>query len=83
MPRSSSTAISLPGTPSQPITFTSMTPGIQQWEGIKFDGGSGDLAYVTVSNAGEGGFIKSKGGIILNNQANLTLQYSRILSNGQ
>ncbi|NBD35907.1 MAG: hypothetical protein GVY30_07895, partial [Chloroflexi bacterium] len=70
------------GTPTQPITFTSMISGMQQWQGIQFDeGGSGDLAYVTVNNAGEGGYV-AKGGIILNNQSNLTLQYSRILSNG-
>ncbi|MFP4396221.1 MAG: right-handed parallel beta-helix repeat-containing protein, partial [Anaerolineales bacterium] len=68
------------GTPTRPITFTSTEPGIQKWRGIRFDGGSGDLTYVTVRNAGAG--ITSKGGIELNNQANLTLQYSRIISNG-
>ncbi len=70
------------GTPTQPITFTSMTTGTQQWEGVIFDGGSGDLAYVTARNAGEEtSLVAQRGGIMLNNQANVTLQYSRILSN--
>lgn len=71
------------GTPTRPITFTSTAPGIQQWRGILLDdGGSGDLAYVTISNAGQGPQLTPKGGIALNNQAHLTLQYGRILSNG-
>lgn len=41
------------GTPTQPITFTSATnTGSNQWAGIVFDTGTGDLDYVTVRYGG-------------------------------
>jgi len=41
------------GTPTQPITFTSLTnTGMDQWSGLSFDGGTGLLRYVTVRYAG-------------------------------
>ena len=44
------------GTVTQPITFTSSTDtGPQQWAGLVFDGGTGDLRHVTVRYGGDGG----------------------------
>jgi len=41
------------GTATQPITFTSANDsGAGQWEGLVFDGGYGDLEYVTVRYGG-------------------------------
>ncbi|MEJ5310631.1 MAG: right-handed parallel beta-helix repeat-containing protein [Anaerolineae bacterium] len=41
------------GTPTQPITLTSLTDtGMDQWSGLSFDGGAGLLRYVTVRYAG-------------------------------
>ncbi len=41
------------GTPTQPITLTSLTnTGMDQWSGLSFDGGTGLLRYVTVRYAG-------------------------------
>ncbi len=42
------------GTVTQPITFTSVADtGPYQWSGLAFDGGTGDLRYVTVRYAGQ------------------------------
>ncbi len=44
------------GAASQPITFTSATDsGPEQWTGLVFDGGTGDLRHVTVRYGGWGG----------------------------
>ncbi len=41
------------GTPTQPITFTSATnTGGNQWSGLVFDGGTGELDYTTVRYGG-------------------------------
>ncbi len=42
------------GTVTRPITFTSIADtGPYQWSGLAFDGGTGDLRYVTVRYAGQ------------------------------
>ncbi len=41
------------GTPTQPITFTSVTnTGMDQWAGLSFDGGTGLIRHATVRYAG-------------------------------
>jgi len=41
------------GTPTQPITFTSaVNTGSNQWPGLAFDGGSGQLRHATIRYAG-------------------------------
>ena len=46
------------GTPTQPITFTSVTDsGGQQWTGLVFDGGAGHLDYATVRYGGNGNSV--------------------------
>ncbi len=48
-------ALAAIGTPIQPITFTSAAnTAPDQWQGIVFDGGAGDLQYVTVRYGGNG-----------------------------
>ena len=48
------------GTPGQPITFTSATnTGPDQWSGLVFDGGTGDLDYATVRYGGNINSINS------------------------
>jgi len=43
------------GTSAQPITFTSATDtGAAQWDGLVFDGGTGDLQHATVRYGGSG-----------------------------
>ncbi len=43
------------GTPTQPVTFTSVADsGAQQWTGLAFDGGTGHLNYTTVRYGGGG-----------------------------
>jgi uncharacterized repeat protein (TIGR01451 family) len=42
------------GTDSQPIIFTSIADtGAYQWSGLAFDGGTGNLEYVTIRYAGQ------------------------------
>ena len=42
------------GTPTQPITFTSATnTGANQWSGLVFDGGTGELDHATVRYGGQ------------------------------
>ena len=43
------------GTPTQPITFTSLTnTGVNQWKGLYFNGGTGNLQYVIARYGGSG-----------------------------
>ncbi len=51
------------GSPAQPITFTSAAnSGGYQWSGLVFDGGSGDLSYVTVRYGGQPNSVLSDNG---------------------
>ncbi|MEA3334858.1 MAG: Ig-like domain-containing protein [Chloroflexota bacterium] len=50
--------LAAPGTPTQPITFTSSTDsGPGQWAGMAFDGGTGHISYATVRYAGHRNYV--------------------------
>ncbi|MCB0254606.1 MAG: right-handed parallel beta-helix repeat-containing protein, partial [Anaerolineae bacterium] len=50
------------GTPSQPVTFTSVADsGSGQWPGLAFDGGTGHLQHTTVRYAGQRNRITDAG----------------------
>ena len=51
------------GTPAQPITFTSSTDsGPEEWSGLVFDGGTGELRHVTVRYGGRPNSVLSHDG---------------------
>ncbi|HNT24562.1 MAG TPA: carboxypeptidase-like regulatory domain-containing protein [Anaerolineales bacterium] len=71
------------GTPTQPITFTSAAnTGPDQWAGLYFNGGTGELDNVTVRYGGSG--INWWGNVILRNvqEGIVSIQHSRILDVG-
>jgi len=71
------------GTPTQPITITSATnTGPDQWSGLYFNGGTGELDNVTVRYSGSGG--SWWGNVILRNVQDgvVRIQNSRILDVG-
>ncbi|MDX9953013.1 MAG: Ig-like domain-containing protein [Anaerolineae bacterium] len=56
------------GTATQPITFTSVTnTGVNQWRGLYFKGGTGDLRHATVRYAGGGNSDALRGNIVASN----------------
>lgn len=56
------------GTPDRPITFTSeVNTGASQWKGIYFNGGTGDLRYVTARYAGPANSGGMSGNIVAHN----------------
>ncbi len=56
------------GTATQPITFTSVTnTNGWQWKGLVFDGGTGNLCYVTVRYAGIANTAGFRAGITVRN----------------
>ncbi len=74
------------GTSSQPITITSLTDsGPDQWAGLYFNGGDGNLDYVTVRYGGTLSHYTGKpGNVILRNVQDglVRIQHSRILDVG-
>ncbi len=56
------------GTAAQPITFTSETDtGANQWGGLLFDGGTGNLEHVTVRYAGQSNSLNKHANITIKN----------------
>ncbi|MEA4959512.1 MAG: hypothetical protein VB029_07360, partial [Anaerolineaceae bacterium] len=73
------------GTPTQPITLTSVTDsGPNQWNGLNFRGGTGDLDYVTVRYGGSLSPYSGMAGNVslLDVQGVVSIQHSRILDVG-
>lgn len=73
------------GTPAQPITLTSLTDsGPDQWNGLNFRGGTGNLDYVTVRYAGSLSAYSGMAGNVslLDVQGVVHIQHSRILDVG-
>ena len=71
------------GTVTQPITFTSATnTAPSQWNGLQFDGGTGELEYVTVRYAGSGGTILGAANLAARNvvTGQVRIESSRIMS---
>lgn len=73
------------GTPTQPITLTSVTDsGPNQWNGLNFRGGTGNLDYVTVRYGGSLSAYSGMAGNVslLDVQGVVHIHHSRILSVG-
>jgi hypothetical protein len=75
------------GLTGQPILFTSVTnTGPAQWSGLVFDGGTGNLDYVTVRYGGQAGTVStpgfSGGNITVRNvtSGQVSIQNSRVMS---
>lgn len=73
-----------PGTPTQPVTFTSVTnSAAEQWSGLVFEGGSGLLENTTVRYAGAANSAGYRSAILAQNVqgGELRLDNSRIVDN--
>ncbi|MCZ7570272.1 MAG: hypothetical protein M5U01_17040 [Ardenticatenaceae bacterium] len=71
------------GTASQPITFTSATDsGPNQWAGLVFDGGTGELRHATVRYGGDPNGIVNGSNVTVRNvtAGEVRLESSRLLS---
>ena len=72
------------GSPSQLITFTSVTnSGPEQWSGLVFDGGTGHLVNATVRYAGAANSAGYRAAIVARNvqDGEVRLENSRIMDN--